>query len=192
MMIMSDLSQLFGTGAAAGFARDARYSATPPAPVADAEDPLGAAFAEGYAQGHVAASAEAELHTAEETSAREGLSLSLVRLDETLREQLHQRLNDCVAALCEAAISPLALDHEALATRISRAVAMLARADDDRVIRLHPDDLAFLSPQMSAEWIVEADPALERGALRVECVSGGVEDGPAQWRAAIAEAVRGC
>jgi flagellar assembly protein FliH len=31
---------------------------------------------------------------------------------------------------------------------------------------------------------------LERGALRVETTGGGVEDGPAQWRAALNEALR--
>jgi flagellar assembly protein FliH len=33
---------------------------------------------------------------------------------------------------------------------------------------------------------------LERGALRVEAANGGVEDGPAQWRQAIAEALALC
>ena len=39
---------------------------------------------------------------------------------------------------------------------------------------------------------VEPDPALERGSLRFETASGGVEDGPAHWRRAIAEAIAGC
>jgi hypothetical protein len=36
--------------------------------------------------------------------------------------------------------------------------------------------------------------ALDAGALarRVETSSGGIEDGPAQWRAAITEALRLC
>ena len=33
------------------------------------------------------------------------------------------------------------------------------------------------------------DPALERGALGSRAPNGGVEDGPAQWRRAIAEAL---
>ncbi len=76
--------------------------------------------------------------------------------------------------------------------RIDKAVSMLARADDDRVIRLHPDDLALIGPRLAAEWDVQADPALERGALRVESGNGGVEDGPEQWRRAIAEAFHQC
>ena len=102
------------------------------------------------------------------------------------------RLRDTVAALCEQAIAPFALDEEALLRRIDKAVAMLARADDDRVIRLHPEDIALLSPRLPQEWHVLPDAALERGALRVECATGGVEDGPAGWRRAIAEALHQC
>ena len=101
-------------------------------------------------------------------------------------------LRDTVAALCEAAIAPLALDEDALARRIVTAVSMLARADDERVIRLHPDDLDLVSQRLSAEWQVEPDPTLERGAVRVETATGGVEDGPGQWRRAIAEALHQC
>jgi flagellar assembly protein FliH len=36
------------------------------------------------------------------------------------------------------------------------------------------------------------DPALERGALRIETQAGGVEDGPAHWHRAIAEALAQC
>ena len=97
-----------------------------------------------------------------------------------------------MAALCEETIAPLALDEGALARRIQTAVGMLARADDERVIRLHPDDIALISPKMSADWQILADPALDRGGLRIESVNGGVEDGPAVWRRAIAEALHQC
>ena len=46
--------------------------------------------------------------------------------------------------------------------------------------------------QGRADWQVVPDPALARGALRVEAANGGVEDGPAQWRAAITEAFEQC
>ena len=113
-------------------------------------------------------------------------------LDEVLAEQLRQRLRDTVAALCESAIAPLALDEEALIHRIERAVALFSRADDERVIRLHPEDIALLSPRFAADWQVVPDPSLERGALRVESQGGGVEDGPELWRRAIAEALHQC
>ena len=36
------------------------------------------------------------------------------------------------------------------------------------------------------------DARLERGGLRVETKTGGAEDGPGQWRQAIAEAIELC
>jgi len=69
---------------------------------------------------------------------------------------------------------------------------MLARADDAAVLRLHPDDLALIVARLPAGLPVEPDPALERGALRLEGSAGGVEDGPAQWRRALAEALGPC
>lgn len=190
--------------AASGFRSDARFAsaadqpAPPPAsnpepfPRAEPEDPLAIAFAQGYAAGAAEAQARADERAAADAAAREGLGLALVRLDRTLEEELRQRLRDTVAALCETAIAPLALDEDALMRRIERAVSLLARADDERLIRLHPDDVAMLSPRFAADWQVVPDRSLERGALRVETPSGGVEDGPDLWRRAIAEALHQC
>lgn len=184
-----------------GFRSDARFAPlgeAPPtyeAPAAtqgEPEDPIATAFAQGYSAGAAEAQARAADQTAADAAAREGLALSFARLDAQLEEQLRLRLRDTVAALCESAIAPLALDEEALVQRIEKAVSMLTRADDERVIRLHPDDIALLCPRFAADWQVVPDPALERGALRVETQSGGVEDGPELWRRAIAEALHQC
>jgi flagellar assembly protein FliH len=69
---------------------------------------------------------------------------------------------------------------------------MLARADDDKVLRLNPEDHALVANQLPEMLDVQDDPALERGALRIETQAGGVEDGPAHWRRAIAEALAQC
>ena len=69
---------------------------------------------------------------------------------------------------------------------------MLARADDERVLRLHPEDLKLMAARLPDGLATLEDPALERGALRIESSSGGVEDGPEHWRRAIAEAVAQC
>lgn len=179
-------------GRTAGFRGDPRFAPgaqphTPPA--AEPEDPIAMAWAEGFAAGGAEARAETEDRARAEAQAREALSLNFARLDKDLAESLRQRLRDTVAALCETALAPLALDETALADRIERALALFQRAEDERVIRLHPEDVALISGRMAADWRVEPDPALERGALRVETASGGVEDGPAQWRQAIAEAL---
>jgi flagellar assembly protein FliH len=182
-------------GASTGFRSDTRYAAAPssaPQPEGEPEDPLGVAWAEGYAAGAEQAQAEAAQQARIEAEARTALKLNFAKLDRELEDLLRQRLRDTVAALCEAALAPLALDESALAGRIERAVALFARADDERVIRLHPDDIALVSPRLAEDWQVVPDPSLDRGALRVESASGGVEDGPAEWRAAIAEALHQC
>jgi flagellar assembly protein FliH len=191
---------------ASGFRSDARFAPLGPArmpmpfepPMADLpleaepEDPLAMAYAAGYAAGAADAQARAYERARAESAAREGLDLSIAKLDKDLGEELRQRLRDTVAALCEAAIAPLALDEAALMRRIERAVSLLMRADDERLIRLHPDDVALLSPRLAADWQVVPDRTLERGALRVETANGGVEDGPELWRRAIAEALHQC
>ena len=175
-----------------GFRTDARFALAPMLPPhPEPQDPLALAWAEGFLAGAAEARAEAEQQTRTEAGARERLVLAFARLDAELAETLRQRLHDTVAALCQGALTPLALDEDALLRRIDRAAAMFARADDERVIRLHPDDLALISPRLGEDWQVMPDPALARGALRVETPTGGVEDGPAQWRLAIAEAMQG-
>ncbi len=177
------------------FQSDARFAPTaalPQPPQAEPEDPIAIAWADGFAAGIQQAQAEAAEQSRIEAEARAALSLAFTRLDRDLAETLHRRLRDTVAALCEAALAPLALDEDALAARIERAAAMFARADDERVIRLNPDDLALISPRLADDWQVVPDPALPRGGLRVETASGGVEDGPAEWRRAIAEAMALC
>lgn len=156
------------------------------------DDPLTQALTEGFAAGYAQAQAEAAEAARQEAAAREGLALAFARLDQQLAEQMQCRLRETVAALCEAALAPMALDEDALLRRIERAVAMFARAEDDRVIRLHPEDIALVSPRFAEDWQVRPDPSLERGALRVETEAGGVEDGPAQWRRAIDEALHLC
>lgn len=183
-----------------GFRSDARFASlggSQPSepqrmPDPEPEDPLAIAFAEGYAAGAAEAQSHAEQQALADAAAREGLTLAFAKLDSELEEQLRQRLRDTVAALCEAAIAPLALDEDALLRRIERAVSLLARADDERLIRLHPDDVALLSPRFAADWQVLPDRTLERGSIRVETANGGVEDGPELWRRAIAEALHQC
>ncbi len=173
-----------------GFQIDTRFAPARVPPQAEPQDPLALAWAEGFATGMDEARTEVAQQARIEAEAREALTFAFARLDGELAETLRQRLHDTVAALCEAALAPLTLDEDALLRRINRAVAMFARADDERVIRLHPDDLALISPCLAEDWAVVPDPALERGGLRVETASGGVEDGPAQWRLAIAEAIQ--
>jgi flagellar assembly protein FliH len=176
-----------------GFVSDPRFAAAAAKPLEHAAgDPLAQAWDDGYAAGQAEAEATARSHAESAGAARERIELALARLDNELAEALRQKLYAAVEALCEAAIAPLALDREALTARVARAAEMLARADDDKRLRLHPDDIALLAERLPEGLAVEPDPALERGALRFETTAGGIEDGPAHWRRAIAEAIAAC
>ncbi|MCB2075559.1 MAG: flagellar biosynthesis protein [Novosphingobium sp.] len=190
---------LTALAAASGFRQDARFARpsdqrgqSAQGQLAEPEDPIAMAFTEGFNAGVAEAQAIAAEQAKADAGARESLMLALSRLDAQMEEELRLKLRDTVATLCELAIAPLALDEDALVRRIETATAMLRRADDERVIRLHPDDLELVSPRLAQDWQVVPDPSLERGALRVESANGGVEDGPDVWRRAIAEALHQC
>jgi flagellar assembly protein FliH len=183
-------------GQSAGFRPHPRYAApdilSAQAAQADAPDPLDLARAEGHAQGFAQGRAEAEAEADAMLEAHGRLSLAFERLDQDMEEQLRLALRDTVTALCEGVLAPLALDEAALIARIDKAVAMLARSYDERTIRLNPDDIALLAEHFRADWQVVPDASLPRGTLRVESTEGGIEDGPATWRRAIAEALGPC
>jgi len=185
---------LLAMAPARGFAPDRRFSAmTAPAEAAEPQvDPLEEAFARGHAQGHAEALALAERRAADAEAAREQIELAFARLDEQCAAELREKLRQTVLALCEEAVAPLAIDPDGLCRRIERAVSMLRRKGDERLVRLHPDDLALIAQRLPAELAVEPDPSLERGALRIDTADGGIEDGPLQWRAILAEAFREC
>jgi flagellar assembly protein FliH len=184
-----------------GFRGDARFARGAPLadllaaefePANDPVDPIAVAWADGHAAGYAEAMLEAERSIATDAAARGALTLALQRLDAAQAEALRERLCAVVTALCETALAPLALDVAALAVRAERAVAAIARADEAVTVCFNPADLPLVAARAAAGWTVTADPALERGALRVDGGAGGIEDGPEQWRRAIAEAVTGC
>ncbi len=174
-----------------GFARDARFA--PPAERA-ADDPVPAVDreAEAYARGYTDGAADAQAAVAAADAARDRIESALERIDAAQAEVFAQRLKDTVLALCQTVLDDIGTAPEALARRVALAAAMFARADDERVIRLHPEDLALVHARLPETWHCEPDPLLERGALRIETGSGGVEQGPAQWRAALEAALRAC
>ena len=189
------MSELYAALArSAGFSSDPRFGGqvVPLPDPREEEDPVVRAWHDGHAAGFAEAHQAAQDNAEAESTGRAAIELSLARLEGELAEQLRQKLFAAVEMLCAAAIAPLALDQAALAARVERAAALLARADDDKLLRLNPEDLKLVARQLPKGLEVQADPALERGAIRIESQSGGVEDGPAHWRRAIAEALAQC
>jgi flagellar assembly protein FliH len=178
-----------------GFARDPRFvslvSASPGATEAE-RDPVAEAYQRGFADGAAQAEARAAEAEAERDACRAAIELAFARFDERSAADLRERLRSTVMALCEEAIMPHAIDAEGLAARIARAAAMLHRAQDERRVLIHPDDLPLVQTRLPADLALEVDASVERGGLRIETADGGIEDGPAQWRRILSEAFREC
>jgi flagellar assembly protein FliH len=167
---------------------EAEPPAPPPSPVPDlAPDPLALAYAEGEAAGRAAAAAEMEAQTA----AQRALRLSFRTLDEAAISVLADDLAETVLALCNQVLADCAPDRDALLARCHAAAARIGGAAEQLVLHLHPDDIAMLGEGALGLWRLAPDAGLERGSVTVEGPEGAVSDGPAEWRRAIAAALRG-
>ncbi|EGD59431.1 hypothetical protein Y88_1586 [Novosphingobium nitrogenifigens DSM 19370] len=181
------------------FAPDARFLANvaqmvePAVPVEEAEpDPVADAYARGYAEGAEAGQSSARAEAAAADAARHRIETALSRMDAQMLDAFGARLRETVLALCESVLGDAAVSPNSLAARVETAASMFTRADDERVIRLHPEDLALIHARLPEDWHCEPDSTLERGSIRVETAQGGVEDGPIQWRRMLEEALRTC
>lgn len=159
---------------------------------AEAADPLAEAFERGLAEGEARARAACEAAIAESEKRCSDLFGALQGVLAVEADALRERLRQTVLALCEAAVLPLGIDPAGLAHRCQIAAGMLARGQDRRVIRLHPLDAEAVAPLLPADLVVEPDPVLTRGDLRVDTPDGGLEDGPTTWRRALHEAFGEC
>lgn len=180
-------------GRPGSFARDGRYAKPQVSeePV-ETEDVAEKAYRAGYEDGQLSARADFDAQLTAERAARSTIELAFARFDAESERQLRDRLLATVHALCEEAVLPLALDSEGLARRVEAAAAMLQRKHDQRIVHLHPEDLELVKASVPASLELVADGSVERGGLRVETDDGGVEDGPQQWRRALAEIFDSC
>lgn len=181
-------------GKRGNFSRDSRYtrSEAAPPPMPEAPDAAERAYSAGYEDGQLSARADFDAQLKAERAQRAAIELAFARFDAESERQLRDGMLATVHALCEEAILPLALDTEGLVRRVEAAAAMFQRKHDQRIIHIHPDDLELVRDSVSGELELVPDASVERGGLRVETEDGGVEDGPQQWRRALAEIFDTC
>lgn len=170
------------------FRPDARYGAKVAAGLGRTCD----AQAEAWDQGFRAGLAQTHAEVANDAAATARLEQAFVALLDSEAAAQAEKLRETVIALTGSVFEAAAIDHDLLYRRIDAALALLRRSTDERVLRLNPDDLALVAERLPAGLEARSDASLERGALRLETAAGGVEDGPAHWREAIAAAVRAC
>lgn len=181
------LAELGGRGS---FTANARFA--PDGVPAANRDPVAEAFQAGMAEGRRLAEEAAQVRFEETASAERAIELAFARFDSESARLLQERLRGSVVAICQAMAGEIALDAERLCARVDTAVGMLRRKHDERVVRLHPDDIELVRGRVDPTLRLEPDATLRRGQLRVEGEEGGVEDGAEQWRAALAEALGTC
>lgn len=162
-----------------------------PEPRPEAPDPHAEALARAYADGCAAGRAAAEAEGEALARHQRALRLSFHALDEAAMAVLADDLAATVLALCEGVLGEAARDPAGLRERCEAAARRIGGAAEALVLHLHPDDIAMLGEEAPAAWRLAPDPALERGSLRLAGPDGTVTDGPAEWRRAIAAAVRG-
>lgn len=184
---------LVGTGTA--FREALPFGETEPEPEPELEapgpDPRAEAVRAAFARGKAAGRAEAAAETEDRTARHRALRLTFHALDEAALGVLAEDLAATVMTLTEAVIGEAAVDRTGLLTRCAEAARRIGGAAESLVLHLNPDDIALIGPEGLAGWNVVPDPALARGALRIESPEGAVSEGPEEWRRAIAAAVRG-
>ncbi|WP_299196419.1 FliH/SctL family protein [uncultured Erythrobacter sp.] len=150
-------------------------------------DPVAEALARGEALGRAAANEEREadlLH-------RKALRLTFRELDAAAIDSLANELAETVIALCGQTLADYQPEAEALRARCEAAATRLGKAACEHALHLNPADMELLDADTKEHWQVVADPAVERGGLHFEGPDGAISDGPADWRRAIAAAIRG-
>jgi len=162
-----------------------------PEPEALARDPQAEAVTSAYADGVAAGRAEAAAEAEARSARQRALRLSLRALDEAALGVLADDLAATVLHLCESVLGEAARDPAGLRQRCIAAARRIGGAAETLALHLHPDDIALLGDEALTGMRVVPDPALEPGSVMIEGPDGSVSDGPAEWRRAIAAAVRG-
>ncbi|MCM0000922.1 MAG: flagellar biosynthesis protein [Erythrobacter sp.] len=188
-------------GGAAGFREAALFGAPeepapppePPEPDPDAPepDPHAEALARAYADGLVAGRAAAEATSEALGRRHRALRLTFRALDEAALAVLAADLAATVETLCASVLGEAARDPAGLRTRCEAAARRIGGAADSLVLHLHPDDIALVEEGALGPIRLAPDAALEPGSVVIAGPEGSVADGPAEWRRAIAAAVRG-
>lgn len=154
-------------------------SATPVTPLAEPDH-----FALGYAAGEQAA-------TEAFANARAALA-ALVAGATALQPEPTEELAALIAVTVERLVAEIVgrtpIDRSWLVERIARAMSAIEEADAARTLWLHPEDIVLLG-DTPLPLATRADDMLERGALRIECARGAIEDSRSSQLAALGAAL---
>jgi flagellar assembly protein FliH len=140
-----------------------------PEPLQMAEDP----YARGLADGQQIAEAAFSI----ERKRLQALLASADALRPEDNAEIGFLLDNIVRTVVAKIIGDLPIDAPFLQQQITAATLVLTEADENRTLRLHPEDLALLAG-VDLPLASGPDPQLARGAVRIECSDGWIEHGP--------------
>lgn len=132
------------------------------------------AYARGLADGR--STVEAEYAAERDAIGRLAETLQSLRPEPTL--PLAMLLAETVDRLVKQIAGEVEIDGLTLLARAKAAAALIGEATQPARLKVHPEDLALFQ-DCDLDIPVEADLALERGAIMVETADGWIEDGPA-------------
>ena len=154
-------------------------------PAETTESLLATARAESFAEGFAAGERIAGESLAEDKSAGAPMLTALKGGGAPDREALAHLLHRTVTTIVARLIGDHGVPAEVMAERIGAAVEMLGDATEPASVRLNPADSAMLAPLLGDGVTTIADPAMARGAYRLETRSTLIEDGPDHWIAQL-------
>ncbi|MGA9581114.1 MAG: FliH/SctL family protein [Allosphingosinicella sp.] len=153
-----------------GAANDDPASPTP-------EDELARVESEAFALGFESGREAVEQELGAEREAIGALAQSLEALRPLPPQQLALLLAETVDRLVRQLVGEVGVDPVLLLSRAKAAAAVLGGEAAAAKMRLHPDDVPLLA-DAGLSVAVEADPTVERGAIRIETATGWIEDSP--------------
>ena len=133
-----------------------------------------AAHAEGYARGHAEGVAAGQAEVRRNAAQMEGILDAFTRPLARLDAEVGDALGDLAVRIAGALLRRSYAAEPALLEALVREALDLAGSDQRQVeLRLHPDDLAMLSPQLvSLQGVrLAGDSTLARGDLRLHADS---------------------
>ena len=168
--------------------KNALAQATPTSPFETAQAAYDRGYAEGVTAGRTAAEnelrvtiqAETEANFADRVSTFETALMALVKPQSVDIELLSKTMQAAVIKLAEARIG-MAIDElpDIMLSRIEALSEAVGKKAATGKVIMHPDDYAVMAPIL-ADWaepvVVEANPALRRGDIRVKFEGVEIDD----------------
>lgn len=135
---------------------------------------------QGYDRGFADGEKAADAKFGEDRAAIQQLIANLQSHESEPSEELGQLIATTVEALVRQIVGTFEPDADWLQDRINVATGLIADCDAARTIALHPDDFALLGHDAAGGNLI-ADPAIDRGSIRIDCSQGWIESGHALY-----------